>query len=224
MSELIQTKKFFHWVFFAVSAFDLIAIGLSVYWMELIFKPLILLSLLALYVMSSERRNLWYFLALLFSLLGDIYLLDKNNMFHLGLGSFLCAQLLFVFILWKDMPKSSWLQRVVSLLPFVFYLALLLSVLGPDLGSFTVPVWVYGVVISMFGALSLLNYLVRRSPASMILLLGAVLFILSDSMIALNKFHEADDLYQVAIMLTYVLAQYFIFTYMLAADRKRKDS
>ena len=213
-----KSREFFHWSFFTVSALDLIGIVFSIYWMELLFKPLIMLSLIALYLLSSEKRNVWYFLALLFSLLGDIYLLDKTNMFLFGLGSFLCAQLLFIFIIWRDLPKSNWSQRIIALLPFAVYLFLLMSILSPDLGSFVVPVWVYAIVISFFGAVAFLNHLARKSAHSLILLLGAILFILSDSMIAIHKFHFSIDYYPVAIMLTYVLAQYFIFTYMVSLD------
>ena len=222
MIDLDNIKKFFHWFYFAVCALDLIAIVFSIYWMELLFKPMIMLSLIALYLSSSERRNVWYFLALLFSLLGDIYLLDKTNMFLFGLGCFLCAQLLFIYIIWRDLPTTSWSQRIFAMLPFAVYLILLMSLLSPDLGGFIAPVWLYGVVISIFGAISLLNHLVRKSPYSRILLMGAILFILSDSMIAIHKFYFSIDYYPVAIMLTYVLAQYFIFHYMLAVDNQEE--
>mgnify|MGYP000300517206 CR=1 FL=1 len=89
------------------------------------------------------------------------------------------------------------------------------------LGEFFLPVVVYGAAISIFGMVSLLNYMIRKDNSSLILLLGALLFILSDSMIALNKFYEAKALYGVAIMVTYILGQYLIFRYML--NRSVKD-
>jgi uncharacterized membrane protein YhhN len=75
-------------------------------------------------------------------------------------------------------------------------------------------------VISVFGITALQNYLTRNDAASGILLLGALLFIASDSMIAINKFLEPHMVYPVAIMLTYVLAQYFIYQYVVATERR----
>ena len=50
----------------------------------------------------------------------------------------------------------------------------------------------------------------RTNRSDLILLTGALLFIASDSMIALNKFYSPHMIYPVAIMLTYALAQYLI--------------
>ena len=41
-----------------------------------------------------------------------------------------------------------------------------------------------------------------------------IMFIASDSMIALHKFHEPKLFYPVAIMVTYVLAQYLIYRFI----------
>ena len=136
---------------------------------------------------------------------------------------FLCAQLLYIYVIGRRLPRSSWIQRILAAVPFAIYLFALMSVLKPGLGEFTVPVWVYASVISVFGLMALLNFMLRRSSGSGVLLLGAVLFILSDSMIALNKFYASREFYPVANMLTYVLAQYFIFTYMVSVDNKEED-
>jgi uncharacterized membrane protein YhhN len=53
----------------------------------------------------------------------------------------------------------------------------------------------------------------------LILLSGALLFIASDSMIALNKFYSPHMIYPVAIMLTYALAQYLICHSMLLEEK-----
>jgi uncharacterized membrane protein YhhN len=89
----------------------------------------------------------------------------------------------------------------------------------PGLGSMRYPVLIYGIVISAFGITALQNQITRRDATSRILLVGAVLFIGSDSMIAINKFVEPHMVYPVAIMLTYVLAQYFIYRYVISTEQ-----
>jgi len=209
------------WIFFSISLLDIIGVVLNNSLLQLIFKPLIMPSLILLYYLSSKRKNKWYVAAMFFSFLGDVLLLDKSNMFLYGIAAFLITQLLYVFIISKELPRAHWKNKIIASIPFLVFFITLINVLKPGLGEFLLPVVVYGAAISIFGMVSLLNYLLRRDKSSLILLLGAVLFILSDSMIALNKFYVASALYGLAIMATYILAQYLIFRYML--NRSVKD-
>ena len=203
------------WIFFAISLLDITGVVLNNSLLQLIFKPLIMPSLILLYYISSKRKNKWYIVAMFFSFLGDVLLLDKNNMFLYGIAAFLITQLLYVFIISKELPQSHWKTKLTASIPFLAFFIILIKVLKPGLGEYLLPVVVYGAAISIFGMVSLWNYILRKDKSSMTLLLGAVLFILSDSMIALNKFYEARALYGLAIMATYILAQYLIFRYML---------
>ena len=214
------SRNILSWAFFAVASLDIIAVGLRLPAMETIFKPLILLSLMLLYFMSSEKRNGFYLAALIFSFLGDVFLLDKKDFFLFGVGSFLIAQLLFIVVVRKNPPQLTWRSFWLAALPFLIYLILLMSLLFPSLGEMRTPVLVYGIVISLFGITALQAHVLRRDAASRTLLIGVVLFILSDSMIAINKFLEPHMVYPVAIMLTYVLAQYLIYSYVISIEQE----
>jgi uncharacterized membrane protein YhhN len=208
------------WIFFAISLLDVTGVVLNNSLLQLIFKPLIMPSLILLYYISSKRKNKWYIVAMVFSFLGDVLLLDKSNMFLYGIAAFLITQLVYVFIISKELPRSHWKTKLIASIPFLAFFIILIKVLKPGLGEFFLPVVIYGAAISVFGMVSLLNYTLRKDNSSLVLLLGAVLFILSDSMIALNKFYEAAPLYGLAIMVTYILAQYLIFRYMLTRSVK----
>lgn len=210
--------KIFFALFVIASALDLLAILIDHAVMQALFKPMIMLSLMLSYFFSVTQPNYYYLLAMAFAFLGDIFLLDKNNMFLLGILAFLLTQLLYIFIISRQLPRSGQGKQVLAVLPFFAYYFYLIYELKDHLGTFLIPVLVYGFVISVFGIVSLLNYLLNRSSNSGILLLGASLFILSDSMIAFQKFQEPRFFFPFAIMLTYILAQFFIFTYMRKAE------
>ena len=74
----------------------------------------------------------------------------------------------------------------------------------------------YGLTISTFGSAALLNYRGNKSTENLWLFIGALIFIGSDSLIALEKFYEPNELYGVAIMVTYILAQFLICKSMIA--------
>ncbi|MBE7653405.1 lysoplasmalogenase family protein [Tenacibaculum finnmarkense] len=79
-----------------------------------------------------------------------------------------------------------------------------------NLGEMLVPVLVYGTAISGFGTCALLNYQQEKSIENTVLLLGAILFIASDSGIALNNFYSPTHFFDIAIIILYVLAQFLI--------------
>ena len=220
---MISTNSFIKpvtFLFFSISLLDIIGVVLQDSLLQLIFKPLIMPCLMLLYFVSVKTRNNWYVAAMFFSFLGDVLLLDKNNMFLYGIAAFLITQLLYVFIIARQMPQSDWKVKSKAILPFSIFFIGLISILKDGLGDFLIPVIIYGVAISIFGFVSLLNYLLKKDRASLILLSGAILFILSDSMIALHKFYEPRAIYPAAIMITYVIAQFLIFSYMVKSENK----
>ena len=207
------------WIYFIVTALDLIGVGLKVDWLVLICKPLMMTSLMAFYWVVSARRSKLYLGALFFSLLGDIFLLDKEGQFLLGIGAFLVTQILFIILVLKRSSAFSKSNLIWSAIPFLIYLVLLMRTLAPELDDLFYPVLIYGSVISVFGITALNYHLNQRNAESLILLSGALLFIVSDSMIALNKFYSPHMIYPVAIMLTYALAQYMICHSMLLEEK-----
>jgi len=211
------------WIYFIVTALDLIGVGLKVHWLVVICKPLMMTSLMAFYWVASPRRRKLYLGALFFSLLGDIFLLDKEGLFLLGIGAFLVTQILFIILVLKKSRAFSKSNLIWSVIPFLIYLALLMRTLSPQLNDLFYPVLIYGSVISVFGITALNYHLNERTAISRILLNGALLFIASDSMIALNKFYSPHMIYPVAIMLTYALAQYLICTSFLMEEKSNAE-
>lgn len=204
--------------FLLVSIADVVAVYLDNSYFQMIFKTLIIPSLLAWYVTQSSRVNPLFVIALVFSFIGDVLLLDKINYFIFGIGAFLITQLIYVLLFSKDLGNASWKNKLLSIFPFLIFYSVLISILKPALNDLLIPVSIYGFVISVFGMVALLKYLHHKNTCNLLLLQGAVLFIISDSMIALNKFYEEQSFYPVSIMITYVLAQYLITSHVLKSE------
>jgi len=205
-------------LFFAVSIIEITGVYLDNSMLQTIFKPLIILSLMALYYFAVSKKNNLYLLALAFSFLGDVFLLDKNNMFIYGIAAFLLTQVLYIYIIVKQMQKPSHFHKYLYAFLFANYIVFLIGLLKPNLGELFYPVVIYGVTIAIFGLVSTLNYVTKRTKIDLTLWIGAILFIASDTMIALDKFHEPRAFYPIAIMSTYILAQYLIYRFMLGND------
>jgi uncharacterized membrane protein YhhN len=82
--------------------------------------------------------------------------------------------------------------------------------LSPHLGEMKLPVRVYGVVISYMLIQALQVVKIKNTKAALLMISGAVLFIISDSILAINKFYTRFELAGIAIMTTYGIAQLLI--------------
>jgi uncharacterized membrane protein YhhN len=212
----MKSSKLFLGIFVLVSALHLIGISIGNENLRIITKPLIILSLMIYYSFVVENENHIYLAALFFCFLGDIFLIFNTELnFILGLVSFLIGHILFIVIVVKLLTKSTGIQKIISLLPFTILFAGLMYLLKDNLGGMLIPVIVYGLTISAFGVVALLNYMTEKSVTNLVLLGGALFFILSDSIIALGKFLQYEKYFPLLIMTTYILAQYLICKFMI---------
>lgn len=185
-----------------------------------IAKPLLIPALLLLLLFSTTPITPYKKLiavALFFSWLGDMFLLfeNKNSLFFIfGLVSFLTTHILYIiYFLSIYSNQISLLKKQPLLIAAVLtYGVALVWLLFPHLNELKIPVMVYATVICTMLLCSLHIYLKVNKPANTYFVSGALLFVLSDSLLAINKFYQSFIFAGVLIMLTYCAAQYFIVT------------
>ena len=131
--------------------------------------------------------------------------------FIFGLVSFLIAHLLFIKIVIQRLQKSSFSAIIYSVIPFLILLLCLILFLKNYLNELLIPVIIYGFTISIFGVVSLLDFINTKSKKSLLMLTGAIFFISSDSILAINKFYHSTVVFNIIIMVTYIIAQYLIY-------------
>ena len=101
------------------------------------------------------------------------------------------------------------------------YLIGMVAVLMPYLGDLELPVSIYASVISIMLLFAFNGFLVWEKPGNQLVFLGAIFFIISDSILALNKFYAPIPKSSFFIMLTYLLAQYLIVVGILRLNPKK---
>ncbi|MCD8418212.1 lysoplasmalogenase [Tenacibaculum finnmarkense genomovar finnmarkense] len=200
-------------IFLIIAILDVYAVITQHKSLEILCKPLLMTSLVIVYLVSlkkGEKANFWLVSALFFSFWGDVFLLDKTNYFVFGLGSFLVAHIMYIKMTANFLKKTAVIQILKSAVIFVALFVTIFLLIKDNLGEMLVPVLVYGTAISGFGTCALLNYQQEKSTENTVLLLGAILFIASDSGIALNNFYSPKHFFDIAIIILYVLAQFLI--------------
>lgn len=212
----MNKTKLLLYVFILVSIIDIIGIAFQIPLLVYIFKPLIILSLLFLYAFSLPKRNKWYVIALELSFIGDILLMFSGQQFFIaGLVSFLMAHILFIKIVLSHIQKYSIVNISIAIFSFIIVYALLMFNLKNSLNEMLWPVLIYGFIISTFGIVSFIDFLNTKSKKSLLMLSGAIVFMISDAILAIDKFYIEEYFNKIIIMFTYVLAQYLIYRSMI---------
>ena len=205
-------------VYFTVGLICIILLDQSVFWPGFVAKALIIPVLMILFFVNinpfTGRLHIFMIAGLLFSWAGDVVLeLSKNNdnLFIVGLVCFLLAHIMYLTVFFLTPGKNSILNnRFYLLIPVLIYGVILVSCLYADLAGMRLPVILYTIVI-LFMLAGALNRIEKVKKVSFYLVLaGAILFVISDSVIAFNKFVHQFDSSGIVIMSTYVIAQYLI--------------
>jgi uncharacterized membrane protein YhhN len=151
--------------------------------------------------------------ALVFSACGDLLLaFDK---FIYGVAAFLLAQLSYALIFktyWQGIT-TRWLVSIVLLM----YMLLMAWLLLPSLGDLKIPVIAYLLAIGVMGFLAVQSSLSIRWAV-----LGALVFIISDSLIAINKFVSPIPFENYWVMSTYYVAQFMLVISLLKSASLQK--
>jgi len=190
-------------------------------------KPLLMPTLMvwAFYYAKENSINLnkSLIIALVFSMFGDVALMFlpfEPKIFMLGLVFFLVAHILYISIFLKAPFKNntSYFKKnpllLITCLGYVFTLiAYLYKQNHPEFIKMQIPVIIYAVVI-LFMLMSAISIYQKHIKGMMYMVFGALLFVLSDSTIALGKFSvlfaDKQDVARTIIMSLYGIAQFMI--------------
>ena len=193
-----------------------------------ILKPF-LLPILVFAVASSAHFGTKKILitALTFSWIGDVILLfaDKGEIyFILGLVAFLVSHVFYIVLFSKQAISktiSNKLSFGAGIGLILLYFFGMITTLGPKLGSLTIPVVIYAVVISTMLFYALKGSFQWNTIPYQSVLIGAIFFISSDSILAFNKFDQPIPYASFLIMITYLAAQFCIVWGILKLNQKK---
>lgn len=144
---------------------------------------------------------------LAFSLLGDVALMFPDKWFTAGLVAFLAAQVLYI-LAFKPLPGHP--VSPATFLPFVLFGLLMFFLLAPKLGPMKIPVFVYIAAITTMAGFAATRFVDRGGKRPLLAFVGAVLFLISDSVLAYDRFARKVPGARLIILGTYFPAQLLI--------------
>lgn len=221
-------KKFLiHFLFLIILIGDLTGEFLQIKWIDYSFKPLIMIWIGGFFLIHKKNIdikivNLAVF-AFVFSWFGDMFLMfgEKRFVFFiLGLSSFLVAQIFYIFLYLRTINlsgKKPFLKKKPFLLiGYIAYGLIVYIILYNHLDEvLRIAVFVYMVALLSMSAMAL-NRFGNGHPISFsYVFIGSLLFVMSDTMIAINKFLAPIPFEGIFVMTTYISAQYLIMRGLL---------
>ena len=183
-------------------------------------KPMIMASLIGFYITVERRQSNAFVLAMIFALLGDVFLMfDGDDFFLIGLVCFMLMQLLYTYLFSREGSNDVKRLLIISV-PLAFLTISIISMLWNDLGDLRIPVLVYAMAIS--GMVISAIYRKKTLKGYSAVVMGVVLFLISDAVLAISKFGGALPFQDIVIMCTYMTAQFLIVRGMVAAHELNK--
>ncbi len=176
-----------------------------------IFKPLttslIILTALLLPASVPAPYKLLIILGLIFSLGGDIFLMLPNDRFIFGLVSFLIGHIFYIvaFTRQTGFQLTPWVLGA-----YLLYGVVMLALLWPHLGSMQAPVVLYMLIILIMGWQATERWLMLGAVGALLAAVGALLFVISDSVLALDRFRGRFAAARAIVLCTYFAAQWLI--------------
>ncbi len=189
-------------------------------------KPLIMASLIGYFWRHKKQLTKPLFQlgmsALLLSLAGDIFLMfqsDHSRFFIGGLASFLLAHVCYVLLFVRQRNRTQKIQwaSLILLINYAFVIGYL--VLG-HAGDLKPAIVLYILVITAMAYSSLMRKGTMTATAYGNGVVGARLFLASDSLLALSMFREDFPEVGFLVMITYGLAQAMIVYSLVHSEQK----
>lgn len=173
-------------------------------------KPLTMLFIIALAFgyqgYDHDGSHAWILLGLRLSLAGDVLLMLPADRFIAGLAAFLVAHLCYIV----GFAQGPLLLNLVDGLLLLLVAGMVFGVLWSKLGEMRIPVFCYMLVIICMAWVAAGAWHASLTAGSAAALVGALMFLFSDTMLALDRFRRPFPQARAWIMSSYFAAQFLI--------------
>lgn len=210
-----QAARIIFSLYLVVVVIDLLLLYFSLPEWRWLTKPLLMPLIASGFIAGIQKpyppNSRYIIAALFFSWLGDMFLQAKG-WFLPGLAAFLLAHVSYIFYFIKTggSKKGKIQQHPLYALPVLVYILLFLYFLFPFLGDLSLPVVIYSMTIGLMLICAINSRNKVSAAASGLFIVGAILFVISDSVLAIDLFAIRNHFHGLVVMLSYTIAQLLI--------------
>ncbi|UNY98694.1 lysoplasmalogenase [Zhouia spongiae] len=222
----MKKELVFSLLYFLILIIELIAGSNAEYHhIRYVTKPLLTISL-GIFVFPDRKHypHLLNFilLALFFSFLGDIFLLFDDSYFIAGLLAFFIAHIMYISAFFKTKFFSPKRFAVITTALLIYAIPILYLII-PEAGSLLPYIILYVIILMIMVKTVYLRKGYVNRLSYQLALIGALLFLISDSLLALDKFVTEIPNITILVMSTYGVAQFLIVNGALIEKTNKRN-
>lgn len=211
-------------LYFAVVTVEVIAELFSYRPFLFIFKPLISVVLMLLYWNTSNQRNPLFFLAILFSLITNVFFIyDTEIMLFLGLITFFMHRLLMIYYIIKLIKLKDYIPLLIAMIPFMFFFFYLLSITSELTARSYVILIIQNILISIIAGITLSDYVMNNGKKDTTWLFIFGLLSITQYFIVFIEKYYLSDLSPVSLrplaMLLNASVYYTFYKFVMAIEK-----
>jgi hypothetical protein len=211
--------------FLFITLMDSYFYGQSLQHYRYIVEPLLIPSLFLYYLLSSKKRTTLVLFAFLFVWLGDVLLMIERSPIFLQLAVFFywIMQLCFLAAFTKFWKLYSFKAHFLGLLIYGSYLAVFLNHVYASLGEMKLHGLVYGLTLSIFGSISIMNLLINASKKNYLLCIGILIFSIRDVFLTYNKKYFNEEVFTFSIPILHGIGFFLIIRAFLYFEEQQME-
>lgn len=227
MEKKGTTVKFLTLIYFAIAFFEVIAENYLNKTFICVLKPLIPLFLIVIYYINSDKKDILFIFAILFSLVTNILFIPNTPTFLLyGILVFTIHRILIIYITLSLLKIKDYIPLIITTLPFLLVFFYLFSQ-TPDIPANSIYVIILqNILISLFAGIALSSYVMDDNKQNSILLISALLFVMLHFIVFIEKYffnHEYEQLFRPLAMTFNALAFYSFYSFVITAEKSNNN-
>ena len=184
-----------------------------------VFKPLLIPTLIIWYLLTSAYKNKFYIISLIFAVLSNVFLLYNTHEFLLyGNVAILIYFILSIVVVLKGIEKFMLLPFVIGTLPFLFIFSCLINLTMTMESPSFIPSSVNGLLLSTLAGIALSSYVMNDNKANSWLAISTLLFIVLAFLFVIQKFYLANIAFQPISAVVFSFAHYTFYRFVLESE------
>lgn len=211
-------------IYFAITAVCIICELIKSQEVLLIFKPMLIPTLIAVYWLTSTKKSILYVSALVFALASNVFFLFDSAAFLVyGIIAFMVYRILSIVVVIRLVDKILWLPFVIATVPFLFIFSCLINLtLTSDMPSFY-PTIINGLLIAALAGIALSNYVLNDNKANSWLAISTLLFIVLVFLFMIQNYYLANIAFKPMSAFIFAFAHYTFYKFVLEAESNQEN-
>ena len=187
--------------------------------MLFLFKPLLIPTLILLYLNTAKKKCYWYILSLFFAFISNMFLLFHNQQFVImGVLIFLLYRIFSIVTIVKIGDNIALLPIALATIPFLFIYSYLIYVMVSPTNPSFYPTVINDVVISIFSGMGLSYYVMNDNKPNSWLIISTLLFAFLVILFMVENFYISNAVFKPLSALIFAMAHYAFYKFMYESE------